>query len=71
MPVKAVWSAGAPVVTKDATTGTLTASVPLKNAGVLAATVTFTITADRALLINIVNEPGAAGLSNFQAWSNT
>ena len=68
-PVKSVWSAGGTATERDAATGTLTVSVPLRNAGTLAATLTFTITADRALRIVVVNEPGAAGLSGFQAWS--
>jgi len=64
------WTTGTPVVSKDAA-GTLTATVPLKDAGILAATLKFTITADRALRIDVTNEPGAAGLTDFQAWSNT
>lgn len=51
------------------TAGTFAASLPLYDNGVKAATVTFTITADRALEVVVVNEPGAAGLAGFQAWS--
>ena len=70
-PVKSVWSPGSPSIAVDSLTGTLTASVPLRDSGTLAATLTFTITADRALRIDVVNEPGSAGLTGFQAWSNT
>jgi hypothetical protein len=55
-------------VTVDAD-GTLTASVPLYDDGVKAATLRFTITADRALTVLCENEPGSAGLTGFQAWS--
>lgn len=48
--------------------GTLTASMPLLDDGVLAATLSFRITADRALEVRVKNEPGAAGLSDFRAW---
>lgn len=63
------WTPGIPSVLVAA--GTVTASVPLLDSGVLAATVTFTLTGDRMLLINVRVEPGAAGLAGFQAWSNT
>lgn len=65
---RATWTAGKPSVSVG-TDGTLTASVPLLDAGVKAATLTFTITADRALTVLCDNEPGAAGLAGFQAWS--
>lgn len=55
-------------VSTDAT-GTFNASIPLYDNGVKAATLRFTITADRALTVLCENEPGAAGLSGFQAWS--
>ena len=64
------WAAGIPVVTVAAD-GTLTASVPLLDGLVLATTLTFTLTAARALVIVVRSEPGAAGLTGFQAWSNT
>lgn len=67
-PTKARWSAGKPSISV-ATDGTLTASVPLLDAGTLAATLTFTITADRALTVLCDNQPGAAGLTDFRAWS--
>jgi hypothetical protein len=51
------------------TDGTLTASVPINDAGTLAATLTFTLTADRALTVLCDNQPGAAGLTGFAAWS--
>ena len=65
----AKWTPGVPSVSVAA--GTVTASVPLLDSGVLAATVTFTLTGDRMLLINVRVEPGSAGLAGFQAWSNT
>jgi hypothetical protein len=55
-------------VTVDAA-GTLTASVPLYDDGVKAATLRFAITADRALTVLCENEPGSAGLTGFTAWS--
>ena len=67
----AVWSAGTPTSSTDPTTGTLSASIPISDGGVLAATVSFTITTARVLVVNVTKEPGAAGLSDFQAWSNT
>lgn len=65
---KAKWSPGKPTVAVDAS-GTLTASVPILDAGTLAATLTFTLTADRALTVLCDNQPGAAGLTGFAAWS--
>lgn len=65
---KAKWTPGKPVTAVDAN-GTLSAAVPLLDNGVLAATLTFTITADRALEVICRNEPGAAGLTGFTAWS--
>jgi hypothetical protein len=49
--------------------GTFTASIPLYDDGVKAATLRFTITADRALTVLCENEPGSAGLADFRAWS--
>jgi hypothetical protein len=49
--------------------GTLTVAVGLYDNGVKAATLRFTITADRALTVLCENEPGSAGLTGFQAWS--
>jgi hypothetical protein len=65
---KAKWSPGKPAITVG-TDGTLTASVPVLDGGTLAATLTFTLTADRALTVLCDNQPGAAGLQGFQAWS--
>lgn len=64
---KAKWSPGKPAITVG-TDGTLTASVPVLDGGTLAATLTFTLTADRALTVLCANEPGAVGLSGFSAW---
>ena len=66
----AVWSMGAPTSSVDSD-GTLHASVQVEDAGVLAGTLTFTLTANRALRIDVTSEPGTAGLSGYQAWSNT
>lgn len=65
---KAVWTTGKPVESLDAN-GTVTASLPLLDAGVLTATLEFTMTADRVLTVVCKNEPGTPGLSGFQAWS--
>ena len=70
VPVAAKWSAGVPSFGVGAD-GTLTVALPLKDGGTLAATLTFTMTAARALQVVMRNEPGAAGLTGFQAWSNT
>lgn len=70
MPKPGVWSMGAPVASVDAD-GTLHASVAVDDAGVLAGTLTFTLTADRALMVVVTSAPGDAGLSGYQAWSNT
>lgn len=70
MPPKAKWTTGNPAVNVDAA-GTLVTSVPLLDNKVLAATLKFEITADRALKITVENAPGAAGLSDFQAWSTS
>lgn len=66
---KAKWTTKPTEVKVATTDGTLSASVPLYDNGVKAATVTFTITADRAMEVVVVNEPGAAGLAGFSAWS--
>jgi hypothetical protein len=68
MPKPAKWSPGKPAVSVG-TDGPLTASVPINDAGTLAATLTFTLTADRALTVLCDNQPGAAGLTGFAAWS--
>lgn len=65
---QAKWTIGTPTKSVDKTTGTASASVPLLDSGTLAATLTFTITADRTLRVEIDNEPGAPGLSGFEAW---
>lgn len=70
MAVRGVWSTGAPTLTVDAQ-GTLHASVPVKDAGVLAVTIAFTLTADHALRVDVTSAAGDNGLSDFQAWSNT
>jgi hypothetical protein len=49
--------------------GTFSASIPLYDGKTKAATLRFTITADRALTVLVENEPGSAGLSGFSAWS--
>ena len=67
---RAKWSAGKPSITVG-TDGTLTASVPLLDSGTLAATLTFTITADRVLTVTCANQSGATGLAGFQAWSTS
>lgn len=68
--VKAKWSTKPQEITVGTdTTGTFTASVPLYDNGVKAATLTFTISANRALVVVCENEPGAAGLTDFRAWS--
>lgn len=64
---KAQWSAGKPAA--SVADGTLTAAVPLLDGGKLAATLTFTITADRAATLIATVEPGPT-LTGFQAWSN-
>ena len=66
----ATWSMGAPVSSVDVD-GTLHASVEVDDAGVLAGTLTFTLTADRALRVVVTSAPGAAGLTAFEAWSST
>lgn len=65
---RAKWATSAPVVAVDAA-GTLTVSLPVRDGGKLAATVRVKLTADRVLQIIVVNEPGAAGLAGFEAWS--
>lgn len=69
MATQAQWSMGVPTSSVDGD-GTLHASVSVEDAGVLAGTLTFTLTADRALRVDVTSAPDAAGLSNFQAWSN-
>lgn len=49
--------------------GTFRASLPLLDNGVKAATLVLTVTADRALRFEVRNEPAAAALAGFQAWS--
>lgn len=50
--------------------GTFSVSVPLYDGAVKAATLLFTLTAGRALRVECRSEPGAAGLTDFQAWSD-
>lgn len=66
---KAKWTTKPTEVKVATTDGTLSASIPLYDGGVKAATLRFTITADRALTVLCENEPGAAGLTGFTAWS--
>lgn len=47
----------------------MTVSVDLLDSKVRTGTFTFQITADRALVVTFSNAPGAAGLSDFRAWS--
>lgn len=68
MPKKAKWSAGKSKF-DVAADGTAMGSTQLLDGGVLAGTVNFTITPDRGLQVLWVNEPGAAGLTGFTAWS--
>ena len=65
-----VWSFGAPVTSVDAQ-GTLHAAVPVKDSGVLAVTLTFTLTPGHALRVDVTSAPGDNGLSAFEAWSNS
>lgn len=65
---KAQWTAGRPSVTTDPQ-GTLLVSVDLLDGGTRAGTFTFTITADRALVVKWSNAAGSAGLADFRAWS--
>lgn len=69
-PVKAKWSVK-PTDVKYVTdaAGTLSVAVGLYDDGVKAATLRFTIDADRNLTVVCENEPGAAGLAGFTAWS--
>lgn len=70
MAAKAKWTTRVTEITYGTDVdGTFKAAVPLYDGLTKAATVTFTITADRALEVVVVNEPGAVGLSGFQAWS--
>lgn len=66
---RATWTTGTPTINVDAA-GTMVASVPVLDAGKLAATIRYTLTADRALRIDVLNAPGAAGLTGFEAWSD-
>lgn len=68
MPKPAKWSVKGAKFAVDAD-GTLTASIPVLDNGVLAGTADFTVTADRALEVLWTNQPGAAGLTGFSAWS--
>ena len=65
-----VWSTGAPTVKVDAQ-GTLRATIPLKDAGVLAVTLDFTMTAEHGLRVDVTSASGPNGLTAFEAWSNT
>jgi hypothetical protein len=67
---KAQWTTNPREVTAGTDAdGTFTASIPLLDNGTKAATLRFTITADRALTVLVENEPGSAGLTGFTAWS--
>lgn len=63
----AKWTVGKPTASVDAN-GTASASVPLLDNGVLACTLTFTLTAARALRVELDNAAGSAGLTGFEAW---
>lgn len=67
---KAKWSVKATDVkySTDAA-GTLTLAVGLYDNGVKAATLRFTIDADRNLTVVCDNEPGSVGLAGFTCWS--
>lgn len=49
--------------------GTLDVAIPLYDSGVKAATLRFTIDADRNLTVVCDNEPGSVGLAGFTCWS--
>jgi hypothetical protein len=67
---KAQWSTNPREVTAGTDAdGTFSASLPLYDGKTKAATLRFTITADRALEVVVDNEPGSAGLTGFAAWS--
>lgn len=67
---KAQWTVDRRTVTASTDAdGTQHASVPLLDDGVKQGTLQLTMTADRALTVEWVQEPGAAGLSDFRAWS--
>lgn len=69
-PPKAKWTTNPKEVSvTTGTDGTFHADIPLYDSAVKAGTFTFTITADRALAVLWTNEPGAAGLTGFVAWS--
>lgn len=68
-PPKAKWTTGNPAASVAAD-GTLSVNVPLKDNNTLVATLRFTLTADRALKLVVDNEPGAARLTGFEAWSD-
>ena len=67
---KATWSAGAPTFSVDGG-GMVHASVVLKDKGVVAVTIGLTMTPEHGLRVDVTSAPGDAGLSSFQAWSNT
>ena len=67
---KATWSAGSPTFTVDAG-GTVHASVVLKDKGVVAVTIGLTMTPEHGLRVDVSSAPGDAGLTAFEAWSNT
>ena len=67
---KATWSAGSPTFSVDGN-GTVHASVALKDKGVLAVTIALTMTADHGLRVDVTSAPGDAGLSSYEAWSNS
>jgi hypothetical protein len=65
----AKWKAGSPTLTVDAA-GTLHASIPVLDNKTLAVTLSFTLTSDHALRVDVTSAPGDAGLTAFEAWSN-
>lgn len=51
--------------------GTHRVEIPVYDNGVKAFTEVRTITPDRVYRLEVRNEPGAAGLSGFEAWSTS
>ena len=68
---QAVWSTknNEVVLVRNATDGSFYAEVPLYDDNVKQLTLKLTITADRAVMVVVDGEPGAA-LTGFQAWSD-
>ena len=67
---KAKWAGGAPTMSTDAA-GTIIASVPLQDGGVLAVTIKLTMTTGHGLRIDVTSEAGPNGLTSLECWSNT